>query len=363
MVRGHVGDVAGRPGVDVAVSPDAGHAVFGELGHIPVGEHGQLAVDDRVPEGVLRGLAAVDVEEGHGLVEVVHDGRMPLEIPAEKILVGLARVVNVAVVVVHDVLAPVGDAGHFVVVGDVDVVGEVPVDGAVAAIGIGDGHDGDDDVLANFLDQGRVFGGEAIGQLHQHFRRAELGAVEASGERIDRLGIGDEVGGLGVGEAARIGKAGEVLPLLIEVSDGVLRADEDDDRVAAFFGLADADDFDARGMRGESVVIAEDIGVIGEFFGRADVVAEDIFGRRHCGAEGEMVDERAHELRLGGPLFDLCGVVGIHGLGRWLRCGCLGGGGDGQGSEERGSEEYEQERSGTPEHGARSPMLRISHSN
>ena len=44
-----------------------------------------------------------------------------------------------------------------------------------------------------------------------------------------------------VGEAARVGKAGEVFAIVVEMGDGVLRADEDDDGVAAFFGLADAD--------------------------------------------------------------------------------------------------------------------------
>ena len=66
-----------------------------------------------------------------------------------KFWLAMPAVINVAVVVVLDVLAPVGHAGHFFVVGDVDVVGEVPVDGAIASIGIGDGHDGDDDFRAN----------------------------------------------------------------------------------------------------------------------------------------------------------------------------------------------------------------------
>ena len=100
VVRGHDSHVAGRPAVDVAVSPDAGHAVLGELGHLEVGEPGEFGPEDGVEEGVLRGLAAVGVEEPDGLVQVVHDGRMPVEIPLEEILVGEAGVVDVAVIVV-----------------------------------------------------------------------------------------------------------------------------------------------------------------------------------------------------------------------------------------------------------------------
>ena len=80
--------------------PDAGHAVLGELGHFEVGEPGELGPEDGIEESILRGLAAVGVEEPDGLVEVVHDGRMPVEVPLEQVLVGEAGVVDVAVVVV-----------------------------------------------------------------------------------------------------------------------------------------------------------------------------------------------------------------------------------------------------------------------
>ena len=195
VVGGHDGDVAGRPAVDVAVGPYAGHAVFGELRHLEVGEPGELGPEDGVEEGVLRRLAAVGVEEPDGLVEVVHDGRMPIEIPLEEVLVGEAGVVDVAVVVVFGVLAPVGDAAFEggVVVGDVDEVAVVPVDAAIAAVGVGDRHDGYDDFGADFLDERRVFRGEAVGELHEHLGWAEFGAVKAAGEGVDGLGVGDDL--------------------------------------------------------------------------------------------------------------------------------------------------------------------------
>ena len=128
---------------------------------------------------------------------------------------------------------------------------------------------------------------------------------------------------LGVGEAARVGKAGEVFAVVVEVRDRVLRADENDDGVAAFLGLADADHLHAGSMRRQGVVIAQDIGVVSQLLGRADVMAEDFLGRRHGGADGKMVHQRADELRLGGPFLDAGRVVGVHGLsaGREGKCG------------------------------------------
>ena len=196
----------------------------------------------------MRGLAAEAVEEPDRLVEVVHDGRVPVQIPLEEVLVGESGIVDVAVVVVLGVFAPVGDAGFedCVVIGNVFLVAVVPVDGAVAAIGVCDRHDGYDDLIADLLDEVGVFDGEAVGELHQHLGRAEFGGVETAGEGVDGLGVGDDFFRLVIGEAAGIGEAGEIFTVGVEVFDGVFRPDEDDDGVAAFFRLADVDNFDAR---------------------------------------------------------------------------------------------------------------------
>ena len=159
---------------------------------------------------------------------------------------------------------------------------------------------------------GGVLGGEAVGELHQHLGRPEFGAVQASGERVDGLGLGDDLFGLLIGEAARVGEASEILLIGVEIFDGVFGADENHDGLAAFFGFADVDDFDSRGFFGEGAVVAQDVGVVGEFFGFADVVAEDVFRRGNCGGLGEVIDERAHELGPGRPLFDFGGIVRVH---------------------------------------------------
>ena len=112
VVGRHEGDVAGRPGVDIAVVPHARHAVLLQLRHLEVREPGQLAVQDGVEAGVLRRLAAEDVEERHRLVKVVDHGRPPVEVELQQVLGAQAGVVDVAVVVMEDVLAPVGRARH-----------------------------------------------------------------------------------------------------------------------------------------------------------------------------------------------------------------------------------------------------------
>ena len=126
-------------------------------------------------------------------MQVMHDGRMPIEIPTQQVAHGELGVIDVAIVVVEDVFAPVGRAGEAVVLGGLaDFVAEIPIDVAVAAIGIGGGSDGDDQVIANAFHDGRVFGDQAVGQLHQHFGRAGFAAVEAGHEMVDGLGFGDD---------------------------------------------------------------------------------------------------------------------------------------------------------------------------
>ena len=84
VVRRHEREIAGRPHVDEAVRPHAGHAVLGHLRHLEVREHRQLAVEDRIESRVLRRLAAEGVEERLRLVQVVHDRRVPLQVPVEQ---------------------------------------------------------------------------------------------------------------------------------------------------------------------------------------------------------------------------------------------------------------------------------------
>ncbi len=80
-----------------------------------------------------------------------------------------------------------------------DEIAVVPVDAAVASVRIGHWHNGDDDLGPNLLDEGRIFGSETVGKLHEHLRWPKLGTVETAGEGVDGLGVRDDLLGLFVG--------------------------------------------------------------------------------------------------------------------------------------------------------------------
>ncbi len=144
-----------------------------------------------------------------------------------------------------DVLAPVGRSAEVVVfAGFVDLVAVIPVDVAVAAVGVGSRGDGNNQVVADAIDNGGIFGDQTISEFHQHFGGTCFAAVQAAHQVVDRLGPVDDFVGLGAAEPARIGQTRQVGPVGFEISDGVLGADEDHDRVAPFVGLSDIDDFD-----------------------------------------------------------------------------------------------------------------------
>ena len=87
-------------------------------------------------------------------MQVVHDRRMPLQVPVEQRAHAHLRVVDVAVVVVEDVLAPIRrPADAIALVGDLGHVAQIPLDVAIAAIRIRGRRDRDDDLVADLLDQ------------------------------------------------------------------------------------------------------------------------------------------------------------------------------------------------------------------
>jgi hypothetical protein len=70
--------------------------------------------------------------------------------------------------------------------------------------------------------------------------------VKPADEVVHRLGFRDDVARLRVAERARVGERGQRLPVLFEVLNRVLGRDDHDHRFAAFIGLADRGDCDAR---------------------------------------------------------------------------------------------------------------------
>ena len=329
-------EVTWRPAVHERVRVDARHAPLGHLRQLEVREPRELGEEDGIEIGVLRCGAAVGVEQRERLVQVVHDRRMRGEVPVGDGAHGFLRQVDVAVVVVVDVLAPVRHGRAATSAASTSATPALawsrlgaacwrartaagggllflrsiePVDVTVAAVGIGLRRHRHDDVLADLLDERRGFGGQAVHQFHQHLGWPGLAAVQAAHEVIVRLRRRDELGDLRLGQPARVGNLRQVVAVLLQALDVLVRRDPDDDQLAVLVGLADRFDPDAWRGGGERAVVLQRIGVVGELAGRADVITEHVLGRRHARHLWQVIDERADEVRLRRPLLDELGEV------------------------------------------------------
>ncbi len=292
--------------------PHAGHAVAGELVHFVGGEEGQLRVEDRVEVGVLRRLAAEGVHQDLRLVQVVPHGRQPVQVPLEVRAQRVDAVVDVAVVVVEDVLAPVGWAAVVLaaVVGLVDFVGVVPVHGAVAAVEVHGGRHRHDHVVANLLDEGLFRHRKAIDQFDHGFGGGRLGAVQARRHVVVRLGRGENLLRLGWREAARVGQPADVLAVGLEVLQVGFGGDEHHLDVTTF--LRSPGRHGAHAPR-QRLLEGFEIGLLlaggGEALGLADVIPQYVLGAGHALAPRQVRDERAGELRPGRPFLHPRGKI------------------------------------------------------
>ena len=121
-------------------------------------------------------------------MQIVHDRRVPLERLLRHRLRQLEELPHaVAVVVVLHVLAPVHQRQPRVARRAllVEVVG---VDLLLAAVDFDHRRDQRDDVVADVLDERRLFDDQAVGQLDQHLGAAGLRRVHAADRVVDRLG-------------------------------------------------------------------------------------------------------------------------------------------------------------------------------
>ena len=102
------------------------------------------------------------------------------------------------------------------------------------------------DVVADGLDERRLLHDQPVGQLDQHLGTAGLGRMYAAVGPVDRLAGLDQLARLLVRDLARIAELGEDVLVLVEVLDGGLVGDRQDDLVAALLGLPDLPEFGAR---------------------------------------------------------------------------------------------------------------------
>ena len=319
VVRGDRVEVVQSPRLAESPGPDARHAEGRE--RLDLVERGlePLPDRDRVQVRVVRARAVPDVEERDRLVQIVHGLRVVVVKHPVHGLGQLQRLLmRVAVVVVEDVVPPVGrrPLRKVVVVGLALQVPVEPVDGLVPAVRLGDRVDQDDQVLADVLDHRLLRDGQPVRQLHDHLGAAGLGRVQAGVEVVDRPRRRDDLlGGLG----RRFPRVGEVRGRglqAVEALDPFLVRDGDEQDLAALLGLADDVDLDAGRGLGQRAEVTVDLARARELPGRAHDVAEELRRRRHGRGGGHVGDPRAREPRLRRELRDRFDRAGLGDVGR-----------------------------------------------
>ena len=309
--------VAGRPRVEGAVGERPGHPELGHLRHVVPAEQlplvGQDGVDPRVVRAVTDGVV---VQVRHRLVQVVQHLHLLADHEVDHVArEGQRGGHRVAVVVVHDVLAPVDGRRP-----DVLRVREVPVvdiDLPIAAVGFEHGRDHRDDVRADGLDIGALVDGQAIGQLHERRRRPGLGRVQRPGDVVDRHRQAHEPIGLGVVhlDGPRVRQLRQARAVLVELCQDRLCGDRHRDHLAAFLRLADREDLHAARARFfEPPHVVVHLGGVRQLARRAGDIAQHGLWRRHRLRRREVVHQRRQEEGLGGVLPDLLRVLLVDGL-------------------------------------------------
>ena len=363
MVVGHRTEVAGRPAIHEGVGVDTGHPVLGHLGQFPIGEPGQLGEEERIEIRVLRRATAVGVEEWERLVEIMHDRRVGGEVPLGDRMHLYQGQIDVPVVVVVGVAAPVRNGGNVAVrgrrrrggrlggvatrgagLGSVSAGGGLaavtarcdrlsavatgggrlgrvawgrgrlgrvgqaelqipvkPVDVPVPAVGVRGRRDRDVEIVPDLRYDRRGLCRQPVDQLHQHLRRAGLAAVEAAHQVIVWFGRPDQRRDFGFTSPARIGNLGKIGPISRHRLHVRFGGDPDHHQLAALVGAPDRLDLDARGRGGQRPIVAELVGIVGELPGRADVIAEYVLRGRDPVDQRQVVHQRTPEPEIGEP--------------------------------------------------------------
>jgi len=96
--------------------------------------------------------------------------------------------------------------------------------------------------------------------------------VDAAVGPVDGLAFGDELLRFGIAEAAGVSESSGDFFVAIELREIGFVGDGGDEHLAAFFGCADAPDFDSGALAGEQAEIGVDVLGVIENIGRADDV-------------------------------------------------------------------------------------------
>ena len=251
---------------------DAGHAHGRQSLDFVKAQLQKLGVSDGIDVRVVGARAVPGHQERLAFVQIVHDGGMPIVKHAVHGLGGLVRLlVSVAIDIDEGVLRPVGRRlpGQSGAVGLAFEIAVEPLHHLVASVGIGDGVNENDEVLADALDHGLFGNCQAVGHFQHGFGGTGLVGMQGGVEVIDWPGILDQAfGGSRIG-AARIGEGSSRAFQAIKFADASLVRDCEQQNLASFFAVADGENAHPRRSGGKSAAIGIGFGGVHEFARRA----------------------------------------------------------------------------------------------
>jgi hypothetical protein len=168
------------PALAEAPRPNARHAESRHRAHFVKRHLEELAEQNRIEVSVPWTGAVPRLQQRDRFVQIVHHRRVIFVEHSMDRACELQRfLMRVAVVIVIDVVAPVGrrQRRQGFPVGSAFQVAIEPVDCLVAAVWFRDWVDQDDQVAPDILDQWLFGDGETIRQLHDHFRATGFGRM------------------------------------------------------------------------------------------------------------------------------------------------------------------------------------------
>ena len=225
-----------------------------------------------------------------GLVVVVDDLREPLPVEHLGDHLCLLHVVHepVAVVVVaHVFLVEHRRRARLVRRAEVFAV---PGHDELQPVGVDDRHEEGDDLVAHLLHLGRLFRGDAVGQLRRHLRRGAFCGVHARIKPDDRFALSGQLAGFCFRQTRR-GEGRADLAVAVQAFEVFLRRDEQQLDRPSVGGLTDFYHLDPLGGSVQLLVKRKHLAVIGQFVIRPRPEPEDIVGLGHLGQKRELQTE------------------------------------------------------------------------
>ncbi len=327
LVAAAHGVVIERQGVEIHMrkivakipSPYARHAEAGQCRNLVEAHFQALVVGERVDVFVGRSRAVPSDQQRDAFVQIVHDGRMPVE---EHALDRLGRLMGqlsgISIDVDECVLGPVGRRlpRQRRTIGFPFQEPVEPFDLLVAAVRIRHRIDEHDQVLADPPDHRLLGNSQAIGELQHCLGGARLVGVQTGIEIVNRPSFLDEPLRRRQIRLAGIGECRGSRLQALQIRNSLLIGDGEQHDVAALLGAPDGEHPDARRCRGERAAVGVGGGGVDQF-ARCPRDSMQKRARRWNGRGGRQVrNPRREESRFGGGRGDFGAGGGIGGVRR-----------------------------------------------